>query len=309
MWRRSTTGSLGPTAEPETKPSPARLATPQPSTQRNCVQIEKHRGNAINPDSDQIYGTNFRRYLANGLPLRMSVYAALTALAMHATLLIVSRESLATLASENGPIEISQIVILLMSAILASISAFFTVHHRTVLFILASLMFCAAAREADDWFAEWFFDDSYKWFVCLPLLLASAYQSWKHRDTLYYESLGFLSRSSGTLIVFSMLMIATLCQTLDRTSFWPTIASNPSFGDQKSVIEEAAELFGYLLMLFGINELLVQSWQERRSEKLRLTWRSLISSALADTTWARHPSQEPTRLISDGEHPADHFAA
>lgn len=244
-----------------------------------------------------------RRPLRIGYPIRLLSYAAMTGIIMHLCLLMVSRESMQILASEDGPIEIAQIILLVISGTLASISAIFAVQNRTVIFILAAGIFCAASREADDWFARLIFDDSYKWFVCLPLLSAAAYRAWQNRETVYQEVFNFLSQPYASTIAFSVIMVATLCNTFDRSSFWPAMAMHPNLGDQKAVIEETAELFSYLILLFGMNELLIHSWLGRSSESRRAVVKERVSNALHHSTQSPMNGVKENQLRPHGEHP------
>lgn len=202
---------------------------------------------------------------ALGYPIRMLIYAAIAALTMHLTLQVVEKDSLEHLASENGPIEIAQFAILILAASIAAYASKISPHLSTAIFSLSAGLFCAASREADDWFASMVFDDAYKWLVCLPLIAVVSLKFWKSRETIYHQCNEILSKPYGTTLAFTILMIGTLCQTLDRSSFWPTISVDPIVGDQKSVIEETVELFGYLLILFSTMELTIDAWQARIS--------------------------------------------
>ena len=221
-----------------------------------------------------------RRMLTVGYPIRMLFYTAVTALAMQLTLQVIQKDSLEHLASENGPIEVAQFAILILAAAMAGFASRVATRLGTAIFGLSAALFCAASREADDWFAMLVFDDAYKWLVCLPLFTLVALEFWKNRESIYYQCAELLSQPYGTVLAFAIVLIGTLCQTLDRTSFWPTISAAPIVGDQKSVIEETVELFGYLLILFSTTELAIHTWQQRlRASKKSLWCDTLLNSA------------------------------
>ena len=249
-----------------------------------------------------------RRMLLVGYPARLCFYAACTALLMHLVLQLVSLGDLKTLSSENGPIEVSQIVVLILAGLLAGIASTVSKENRTLNTCLAVVFLCAAGREADDWFATYFFDDAYKWLVCLPLMVLAAFLCWKSRTHLYYEMITFLSKPHATLIIFSILMVVTLGQTLDRSSFWPNVDSSPSLGNQKAVVEETLELFAYLTLLFGANELLVHTLLQRRTRSNRDNWTHLISRWSEEQQEGDNPglirnphlARNPTPELTDG---------
>lgn len=215
---------------------------------------------------------------------------------------MVSRASMQTLASEDGAFEVSQFLLLLLAGTITSVAAVIASQNRTVIFVLAAGIFCAASREADDWFARWIFDDAYKWFVCVPLLTAVAYRTWKSRESIQYELMSFFSRPHASLIAFAILIIATLCNTLDRSSFWPTITNDPSMGDQKAIVEETAELFGYLVLLFGVTELLIHSCQEKSTEKRRSITVALLNNANESPQSAQEQESMAEHVFTHPEH-------
>lgn len=243
-----------------------------------------------------------------GYPARLCFYAACTALIMRLVLQLVSLGDLKTLASENGPIENCQIIVLILASLLAGLASTVSIENRTLNTCLAVVFLCAAAREADDWFATYFFDDAYKWLVCLPLMVLAASLCWKSRTHLYYQMIAFLSKPYATLIIFSILMVVTLGQTLDRSSFWPDVDSSPSLGNQKAVVEETLELFAYLTLLFGANELLIHTLLQRCTRSNRDNWIQLISrwseeqQEVAKPRLTRNPhiAGDPTPELTDG---------
>lgn len=255
----------------------------------------------MNEHTDHPVIASPRRMLTVGYPIRMLFYTAITALAMQLTLRVIQKDSLEHLASENGPIEVAQFAILILAASIAGFASRVATRIGTAIFGLSAALFCAASREADDWFAMLVFDDAYKWLVCLPLISIVALEFWKNRESIYYQCAELLSLPYGTVLAFAIVLIGTLCQTLDRTSFWPTISAAPMVGDQKSVIEETVELFGYLLILFSTTELAIHTWQERS----RVSKKSLWCDILIKSTQEGKNTHRDGSLSRDEQHMTD----
>lgn len=222
---------------------------------------------------------------------------------MHALLLVVSRGPLDTLARESGLLEISQIAILLFAGILAGLSSKLSVNYRTAAFTLSGILLCAASREADDWFAILLFDDAYKWLVCLPVITIVGWRCWDRRDTIYKEFSDFLRTPFGSIFTFAILFVGLFCNLLDRSSFWPAVLAAPELANQKTVIEESAELFGYLIILIAINELLIHAWLERVSQTRKSTCELLTSNAIQFKAGLESPLNSPDQSIKHDKHP------
>ncbi len=155
-------------------------------------------------------------------------------------------------ARENGPVELSQVTFALMGSGLMFAAGLKCRGGRTGVWICASLLGYAAARECDQLFEHFLFTDAYKWVVGLPLICALGWVLWEHRDQIVSDSILMMKHPAAALFAMAGIYVCTFCQMLDRPLLWHSNdVRTASIFPIKVLIEESAELFAYAILAFA----------------------------------------------------------
>ena len=121
----------------------------------------------------------------------------------------------------------------------------------------------AAAHESDKWFESVFFEDAYKWLVGLPVAISVLIVAYRDRGTLIDETMRIAQKPAATLFAVGGIYVCFFCQMLDRPHFWTESGLSGNVVLQKSMVEESAELFAYMLIAFSGVEAMIAALQDR----------------------------------------------
>ncbi|MGI9473308.1 MAG: hypothetical protein ACR2NZ_17330 [Rubripirellula sp.] len=184
---------------------------------------------------------------------RMGLYAAFTFVLFELVYAAVKTHGAELVSAENGPIEMTQMVLAIVGAVTLFLAAKLTPVGRTGLILCGCVVAYAAAREGDQLFEEFLFDDAYKWVVGLPMLILGATFVFIDRKTLVGDVMGLMKHPVATLFAIAGIYLCFVCQIYDRPEMWGGISMmNEADGSQlavnKALIEEYAELFAYMLL-------------------------------------------------------------
>ena len=205
--------------------------------------------------------------LVTSYPARMAGYGLITMLAFQFVYASIQSHGVAWLAAENGPLELSQVALLLMASAGITVAACWMPVGRSGLLAAAAVTLYAAARESDDWIEAAFFDDAYKWLVGLPAAAAVGVVAYRERGKLIEETLRITQKPSVTLLIIGGIYLCFFCQMMDRPLFWSGSGLEGNLGFQKTTVEESAELFAYLLIAFSSVEAVISAARDRTATK------------------------------------------
>ncbi|MFN2427551.1 MAG: hypothetical protein ABR587_14005 [Candidatus Binatia bacterium] len=190
---------------------------------------------------------------AKYLFLRFLVYAALIAGTFQWMVVAVQSHGARYLVRDDGPIEITQFLAALCTALLFWLLSRERVHSADLLRFLSALSLIACARELDNFTLELGSRDAYKWIAVVPLAWA-LFQVARARGRLL-DQLAVFSRTSGfSLLLAGFLVVVVYSQLLGQKALWLAVLDADTYRPVKDLVEESSELLGYLLMLFGAAE-------------------------------------------------------
>lgn len=211
--------------------------------------------------------------LLTSYPARLVVYGLITMGVYQLVFTLIQSRGVAWIASENGPLETAQVVCLLIAATGIALAAWWTPIGRAALVGTGAVTVYAAARESDQWFETFFFDDAYKWLVGLPMAILVVTFVFRERRQLLQETLAMSKKPGATLFTIGGIYLCFYCQMLDRPNFWQELGSGIGLsgiglsgtgaGLQKVLVEECAELFAYLLIMFSGFEAMISARYDR----------------------------------------------
>ncbi len=155
-------------------------------------------------------------------------------------------------ARENGPLELSQAAFALIGSGLMFAAALKCRIGRTGIWICASLLGYAAARECDQFFEHFLFTDAYKWVAGLPLMSVLGWILWRYRDQIVSDSISMMKHPAAALFTMAGIYLCTFCQMLDRPLLWHSDdVQAASILPIKVLVEESAEFFAYAILAFA----------------------------------------------------------
>ena len=152
------------------------------------------------------------------------------------------------MSRENGPIESAQAILALIGALGLFYAAATAKVGQAALTVCGAAIAYAAARESDDLFESLLFDDAYKYLVGLPMFVLCVVVLVRKRDGIIRETLWVMQQPSATLFAIAGIYLCFVCQSYDRPGMWHAIADETQLAITKTMVEEYAELFAYLLI-------------------------------------------------------------
>ncbi|MFK8114531.1 MAG: hypothetical protein AB8B91_20185 [Rubripirellula sp.] len=182
---------------------------------------------------------------------RIAVYGVMTLVVFQAVFLAIQSYGAQTMGAENGPIEMTQVILALVAATGLFYAAYRSQKGRATIILCGAVVTYAAAREADLLFETYLFDDAYKVLVGLPMVLLVAAAFVKYRRSLVAETMWLLEQPAATLFALAGIYLCFVCQFFDRPDLWSGISNITEAETTKALIEEYAELFAYMLLAFS----------------------------------------------------------
>lgn len=207
---------------------------------------------------------NLRQFLSS-YAFRVCVYGAVTLAVFSCANLGIEAYGAEFMGTENGPLELAQVVFAITGAVLLFCAAHWTPIGRGCLVVAAALVAYAAARESDLIFESLMFDDAYKWVVGMPLAALVAVAVVRDRERLMEESICLMRRPGATLFVVAGIYLCFVCQYLDRPEMWTGITKKVEAAHTKAMVEEYTELFAYLLLAYCGFEAAIVARQDRQA--------------------------------------------
>jgi hypothetical protein len=233
------------------------------------------------------FATRFRLLLQPELQIiRFGVFAALVLVMYRSLYRLTLTHGTDWVGRENGPVEASQALLGLASAVCLFIAGKVTPIGRTGMWASGALVLYACARECDQLFESYLFDDAYQWLVGLPLLVIGVAVLWSYRDQLVSDATWLMKQPSAAMFLVAGVYLATVCQVIDRPMLWSASGVDAALlTSLKTLIEELCELFAYAMLAYAGLEAMILA-QRLSREALR--------------------TDMPLRLVVDGE---SHHAA
>lgn len=190
---------------------------------------------------------------AKSLFLRFLVYAALIAGTYEWIVIAVGRRGATWLVRDDGPVEITQLLAALFTAVLFWMLSRERPRAADLLRFFAALSLIACARELDNFTLELGSRDAYKWMAAVPVAWA-AWTVARARGRLLDQLAAFSHTSSFSLLLAGFLVVTVYSQILGQKVLWMAMLDEGVYRPVKTLVEESSELLGYLLMLFGAAE-------------------------------------------------------
>ena len=190
-------------------------------------------------------------HAALGYPGRLVAYGAVAFVLGQLLYYILLDRGPDSIGQENGLVEQMQAAFATFAAIAFFVAATKSTYGKAGLVLCGSLAGYAAGRECDQLLEAYLFTDAYKYLIGLPLLAIAIVVGWKYRRTAISDSLPLARTPAITMFGIAGVYICAVCQIFDRPEFWAGIADHENAGATKALVEEFAEVFGYLLIAFA----------------------------------------------------------
>lgn len=194
---------------------------------------------------------------------RVCIYAVVVLLVFYFAYLAIQVHGAEVMGAENGPIELAQVVLAILAAVGLFCAARWTRIGRAGLVTGGAFVAYAAARESDRIFETLMFDDAYKWVVGFPMAILVTVFVYADRRRLIGETMWLMRQPSATLFAVAGVYLCFVCQFFDRPEMWAGISNAAEAETTKAMVEEYAELFAYLLLVFSGFEAGILARQDR----------------------------------------------
>ncbi len=164
---------------------------------------------------------------------------------------------------ENGPVELAQSAILLLTTISLCVQAYCNRSYRPLMLLLAALAFAAGIREQDAVLDEYIPVVGWKFAWLFPIAaIAYTLSNWRSNLRMFTE---FLRSNSFSMMISALIIIIPVGQLLGHRSFLADLINAPDINASilRRVLEEPIELIGYLQILLATAEFHIEQWLDR----------------------------------------------
>lgn len=158
------------------------------------------------------------------------------------------------MGGENGPVELSQVVLAVLASAGLLTAAFISPAGRSALIACGALLAYAAARESDQFFESVFFDDAYKWIVGLPAAIVVVAVVMANPRRMISDVMWLMRFPAATMFSVAAVFLCFVCQVFDRPEMWTAPGMVGDTTTTKALFEESCELFAYMLIAFSAVE-------------------------------------------------------
>jgi len=191
------------------------------------------------------------------LPLaaRYSVYTLLIA-ALSGMLPDIVRHQGVAFFYENGTIEWLQFSLLGASVLLFALGALCLPAHRRLAALLGCVAAFAATREMDRVLGRLL--PVVSWKIGGLFLVAAGWLLLRHGRVLLPQIAAFLRTPAFVMLWAGFVIAVPLAQLVGHAPFFRLFMDEVHVRDIKRVFEESGEFMGYLILLFGTLESLLQ---------------------------------------------------
>lgn len=209
------------------------------------TSLNKNTGNSL-----------FRKVVLRFIPYTLVIFA------ISASLPAVVENGDFVVFEENGPIEWLQFTILLVSAVVLLLYSRLEGYLSGELFSIIALVETAAAiREMDATFDKFipFLGWKLPFVVCVVI---GVFVFLKNKDKVSAQLNGFVCSRAFSLLWCGFIVTIPFAQLVGHGDFLKLLMGNDYVRDYKRVIEELGELLGYMFILMGSFEAVLQQKEE-----------------------------------------------
>lgn len=199
-------------------------------------------------------------HVALGYPGRLVAYGVMAFVLGQMLYAAVLDRGWEIIGQEDGLVERTQAALAMFGAVAFFVAAKKSTYGKAGLVLCGSLAGYAAGRECDHWLETHLFNDAYKYLIGLPLLTITLVAGWKYRRTAFVDSIPLARTPAITMFGVAGVYLCAVCQIFDRPDFWAAIADHENVLAIKMLVEEFAEVFGYLLIAFAGVEAVLDAW-------------------------------------------------
>ncbi len=181
-------------------------------------------------------------------------FAWITALSLAVpALALIDAQLIGSASSEASATEVAQELLLLLSTVLFLSAAARSIEMRPILLLAAGFFATMLVRELD-----YFWDKIAHGFWVYPALMVAAIamiSASQQRTSLLSSWAKYAQTKSYLLVSVGLLVVLILSRTFGSQLMWRPILGNSDVSLTKTVIQEGLELFGYLFVFWGANEI------------------------------------------------------
>lgn len=165
---------------------------------------------------------------------------------------------------ENGLVEWTQILFLVISIIVLCRAGALDKNRRTVITVLILLLAMVAVRENDKNFDICLGRHVWKWFAW-ALTAAAAWLAYRRRTECYISALHLTRQPSFGIMLTGALVVLIFSRLFGYGDFWRALLDDRHIAKEvKRTVEECTELSGYFFIMIGTFELLHETHIRKR---------------------------------------------
>lgn len=191
--------------------------------------------------------------------IRFCLYLAIPAILLEALVLATQKGQMQKLLiDENNVIEWFEFFLLMLISLLLYISSKRKPSHRELCRLLTILPLIAAVRELDAFLDSYLFDGAWQLLVLL-LCLYLTHFIWQNFAPIKVQVADFVKSRSFGFFCSGFIIVAVFSRLIGQQVLWKAIMQQGYIYLVGRYVEELSENFGYLFLLMGAIEKLIEA--------------------------------------------------
>ncbi len=159
-------------------------------------------------------------------------------------------------AVDDGPLEAAQLCVILSSGLFLFGLSRGSRDRAPLLRLLGGFALFAAGRELDNFMRVHVGHHGYYLFT-VPAACYVIYLLWRYRGVIFGQIDEFMRTGAFTFMFVGVLMVGVYAQIIGQEPLWMGVMGDNYLRHAKHMIEECAEMMGYLFIVFGVIEITV----------------------------------------------------
>lgn len=191
--------------------------------------------------------------------VRFCLYLAIPAILLELLVLTTQKGQMSKLImEENQAIEWFEFSLLIVVSLLLYVSGKRKPLHKELCRLLAILPLIAAIRELDDILDTYVFDGAWQLLVLL-LFLYLIYFIWQNFAPMKVQVADFVKSSSFGFFCSGFIIVMVFSRLIGQQILWKAMMQEGYTYLVARYVEEVTEIFGYLILLIGAIEKVVET--------------------------------------------------
>jgi len=192
-------------------------------------------------------------HIVRNAALRYGLYTAVLAGGIGLSSFLIQQVGGYEIMRENGPVEWTQFVWLILSSALFYLAARAGKRYRELFHVLLIMPMIAATRELDNLLEVQIYRGTWE-AVVLILCIYMVFQAIRHSEAVTAQALEYSRSQAFVYLVVGFFVVCVFARIIGQQSLWRTLLKENHHRAVGGFVEEILELLGYMIICIGAFE-------------------------------------------------------